>query len=75
MIATDLIYRNTKLFTMTSAASALASSSVMHTLTKWRYAKWFSEWQAAHTCLYTWYPRRILFSGIAKKDYKIIFNI
>merc|ERR1719481_2243403 len=42
-----------------SSASALASSSVWDTPTRFLKARNLMEWQAAHTCLYTWYPRRI----------------
>ena len=36
---------------ITSAAIAFISSSVYATFTRWRYANWSIEWQAAQTCL------------------------
>ncbi len=45
---------------LTSSARVLTSASVCDTPTKLRKAKYSILWQAEHTCLYTWYPRRIL---------------
>ena len=46
--------------TSISSAMSLTSSSVYATPTRLRYATRLSEWHAAHTCWYTWCPRRML---------------